>query len=204
MAWRWWVWSHAGADVRRVSPDMTWSLSGCYRDTSWDRSCSAEGHVFVFVCVRECKCSNLAFIEGSRTICSTVVSMGAHDVSCLTHTNLKCDIKFHLQEEISGWTSYSYIKAHTLKKSSAEYASIPSSLFPQHVSKPFTAAWLIHFMNEPHHKCIFLQLCSWWNDYTSERICLVIKWWDAATLQIGDNPHTLLKNCIEHYGWPRF
>lgn len=52
---------------------------------------------------------------------------------------------------------------------------------PYFLSKSFPAAWLIHFMNEPHHKCICLRLCSGWNDYTSERVRLVINWGDAAT-----------------------
>lgn len=39
---------------------------------------------------------------------------------------------------------------------------------------------------------------------SSHRMCLVTKWWDTATLQIGDNPHTLLQNWIWCCDWPRF
>lgn len=35
-------------------------------------------------------------------------------------------------------------------------------------------------------------------------MCLVTKWWDTATLQIGDNPHSLLQNWIWCCDWPRF
>lgn len=62
------------------------------------------------------------------------------------------------------WTPYStYVRESCSLKKAKEKHCTPSSLPPQYVSKSFTGAWLIRFMNEPDNKYISpaVQLMKW-------------------------------------------
>lgn len=62
------------------------------------------------------------------------------------------------------WTPYStYVRESCSLKKAKEKHCTPSSLPPQYVSKSFTGAWLIRFMNEPDNKYISpaVRLMKW-------------------------------------------
>lgn len=63
------------------------------------------------------------------------------------------------------WTlCSSYIREACIFKKAKEKHCTPSSLLPQYVSKSFTAAWLIRFMNEPDGITVIQLTSGWWNN----------------------------------------
>lgn len=132
-------------------------------------------------------CSNVAFIEEFRTICFTLVATVTTWCHLLhlrhTHKNKPtmivsfCDRKPHpnvtqrvnsinnlLLPQCKWFPCGSYV---LLKRQRINHC-IPASLLPQYVSESFTAAWLIHFMNEANdtNTLISSLITSGWRNST--------------------------------------
>lgn len=108
------------------------------------------------------------------------------------------------------WTlCSSYIREACIFKKAKEKHCTPSSLLPQYVSKSFTAAWLIRFMNEPDDITLIQVTSGWWNNTEITCHSLTVQYWMLRlkkTVQYyhpkqGDSPQTLLQNCILQCHW---
>ncbi len=76
------------------------------------------------------------------------------------------------------WTLCScYIREACILKKAKEKHCTPSSLLPQYVSKSFTAAWLIRFMNEPDGITLIHRTSGWWNNTEITCHSMPVQYW---------------------------
>lgn len=103
------------------------------------------------------------------------------------------------------WTPYStYVRESCSLKKAKEKHYTPSSLPPQYVSKSFTGAWLIHFMNEPDNKYISpaVRLMKIIKIFTCHGMArLHHKTGALFAKKKSVAAHTLLQICIIHCHW---